>query len=674
MSNPLLDTTDLPQFTRIKPEHTLPALEELIAAHRQKLAALLDDPGAREFAPLVKPLEEMSHELSRVWSPVSHLQSVLDSAGWRDAYNASLPLMTEYGTELSQNQALQEAFVEVEAAMPDDATEAERKLIEHTLRDFRLSGVTLPDGEKARYREIMQEIAALRATFDQNVQDATDAWHFHTINEADILGIPEMVKTRAAADARTEGADGWWFKLDYPNYHAVMTHGAVRSVRETFYRAWVTRASDQGDSPDWDNSDIMDRILAMRHEAANLVGFDHYADYSLATKMAGNVDEVLEFLTELALRSQDSAARELAAIQSLAEEPLAAWDVSYFLEQLKQKKFSISDEGLRKYFPFSAVKQGMFALAERLYGISVVENDDVSRWHDTVRFYEIRDAEGTMIGSFYSDLFVRQGKRGGAWMDECVVRMDLGDTREMPVGYLVCNFPPQDASGLSLLTHTDVVTLFHEFGHMLHHLLTRIDYPSIAGINGVPWDAVELPSQFMENFAWQYEVLENCSSHYQTNEPLPRDLFEKLDASRHFGEALAMLRQIEFALFDLRVHADYDASAGSRVMDTLHAVRDEVSLVKQPDYNRQPHSFSHIFAGGYAAGYYSYKWAEVLAADAFAAFEESGIFDTATAERFRREILEVGGSRDFMDAYVAFRGRKPTLDALLRQCGIGKAA
>jgi len=674
MSNPLLDTSDLPQFDLIKPEHALPALEELIAAHRQKLAALLDDPKARDFDSLVKPLEEMHHELGRVWSPISHLQSVLECPEWRDAFNASLPLMTEHGTELSQNKRLQEAYQQVEASLPADATPAMKKLLEQELRDFRLSGVALPDDVKERYKEIQQELATLRARFDQNVQDATDAWHFHTTDEADIEGIPEPIRQRAADDAKSEGVAGWWFNLDFPNYHAILTHCAARRVRETFYRGWLTRCSDQDGNPHWDNSDIIERILALRHEMAGLIGFDNYADYSLATKMAGTVDEVLEFLTELAARSRNSAKTELEQIQSVAGEPLAAWDVSYYLERLKQQKFAISDEVLREYFPFTVVKKGMFRLAEKLYGIAVVENPDVSRWHETVRYYEIQDRDGNIIGSFYTDLFARNGKRGGAWMDECVVRMSIGDVREKPVGYLVCNFPPPDADGHSLLSHTDVVTLFHEFGHMLHHLLTKVDYPSIAGTNGVPWDAVELPSQFMESFAWRYEVLRQCSSHWRTHEPLPREMFDRLDDSRHFGEALAMLRQIEFALFDFRLHAGYDPARGGRVIETLRKVRDDIALVQHPDYNRLPHSFSHIFAGGYAAGYYSYKWAEVLAADAFAAFEESGIFDAATAERFRREILEVGGSRDFMEAYVAFRGRKPTLDALLRRNGIGKAA
>jgi oligopeptidase A len=674
MSNPLLDTSGLPQFDAIRPQHAKPALEELIAAHRQKLATLLDDSSARDFATLITPLEEMGHELSRVWSPVSHLQSVLDDPKWREAYNDSLPLMTEHGTELSQNKKLQEAYQAVADQMPADATASMRMLVDQELRDFRLAGVALPDDDKARYREIAQEMAALQATFDQNLQDATDHWNFHATEASQVAGIPESTLQRARDDATTDGAEGWWFKLDYPNYHAVMTHADDRSLRESFYQAWSTRASDQGPDPQWDNSENIERILALRHEAAALVGFDNYADYSLATKMAGTVGEVTDFLSELADKSRSSAKRELRQVQSLTDVPLEAWDVAYYLEKLKQQKFAVSDEELRQYFPFTIVKRGMFALAEKLYGFSVVENPYVAGWHDTVRYFELRDKAGNVIGSFYTDLFARTGKRGGAWMDECIVRFDLAGKTTTPVGYLVCNFPPPDSQGNSLLTHTDVVTLFHEFGHMLHHLLTRIDYPSIAGINGVPWDAVELPSQFMENFAWCYEVLEQSSAHYQTGKALPRDVFDKLDASRHFGEALSMLRQIEFALFDFRLHACYDPAAGGRVLETLRAVREDVALLSYPDYNRLPHSFSHVFAGGYAAGYYSYKWAEVLAADAFGAFEEAGIFDTETADRFRREILEIGGSRDFMEAYIAFRGRRPTLDALLRQNGIGKAA
>lgn len=674
MSNPLLDSSALPLFGDIRPEHALPALRELISVHRGKLTELLDDSAKRDFQTLVAPLEEMSHELNRVWSPISHLQSVLEDPAWRDAYNESLPLMTEHGTELSQNKKLQEAYQQVADSMPASATPAMHMLLEQELRDFRLAGVALPEASKARYRELMQELAATQAKFDQNVQDSTDSWHFHATDKAEVAGLPQTVLDRGREEARQQEVEGWWLKLDYPNYHAVMTHADNREVRQAFSKAWATRASDQADNDQWDNSDAIEKILALRHEAAQLVGFENYAEYSLATKMAGTIDEVLDFLRELAERSRSSAQTELDDIQEIADAPLRAWDVAYYLEKLKVQRFSVADEELRQYFPANVAKRGLFALASRLYEITVTENPDVRGWHETVKYFEVRDKNENLLGSFYTDLFARKGKRSGAWMDECVIRKNLAGENIPPVGYLVCNFSPPDAQGLSLLTHDDVVTLFHEFGHMLHHLLTTVDYPSIAGINGVPWDAVELPSQFMENFAWSYEVLEHCSEHCKTGEPLPREIFDRLNSSRHFGDGLAMLRQIEFALFDFLVHANYDPALGSKALEVLNNVRGDVALIEAPEYNRQPHSFSHIFAGGYAAGYYSYKWAEVLAADAFAAFEESGIFNAETAARFRKEILEIGGSRDFMEAYIAFRGRKPTLDALLLQSGIGAAA
>ena len=674
MSNPLLDTSALPRFDDVAPDHAQPALRELIAAHRRKLAELLDDPAPKNFSSLIAPLEEMSHELSRVWSPISHLQSVLEDPAWREAYNASLPLMTEHATELSQNRQLQQAYQQIADALPEDATPAMHRLVEQELRDFKLAGVALPEKEKVRYKELMQELAATQARFDQNVQDATDAWHFHATDDTQVAGLPAPVLEYARQQASELNEDGWWLKLDYPTYNAVLTHGDDRHLREAFYKAWSTRASDEGGCAQWDNTDVIERILALRHEAALLVGFGNYAEYSLATKMATEVGEVLDFLAELADQTRVAAQKELDSIQDLAGAPLEAWDVTYYLEQLKQKKFSISDNELRKYFPVSVVQAGLFGLAARLYGIVVTERSGVCSWHESVSYYEVRDDDGQLLGSFYTDLYSRKGKRSGAWMDECVIRKNLGGDATPPVGYLVCNFSPPDARGVSLLTHNDVITLFHEFGHMLHHLLTRVDFPSIAGINGVPWDAVELPSQFMENFAWRHEVLEQASAHHQSGATLPKEVFDRLHRSRYFGEALAMLRQIEFALFDFRIHANYDPSEGGRTLTVLEDVRKDVALINYPSYNRSPHSFAHIFAGGYAAGYYSYKWAEVLAADAFAAFEEAGIFDKATAARFREEILEVGGSRDIMEAYIAFRGRKPTLDALLRQSGIGQAA
>ena len=670
MSNPLLDTTSLPRFDEITPEHVMPAIENLIAEHRAKLDELLSTNHEPGIDSLVGPVEQMEHRLGRVWSPVSHLQSVLGSPGWREAYKKALPLLTEHGTEISQNERLQRAYAHVGKTLPADASEASRSAIDHALRDFHLAGVDLEKDAKNRFKAIMQELAALQASFEHNVQDASDAWSLHLTDAATLEGMPRQAMARAAEDAAAKDLEGWLLSLDYPTYDAVMTHAVDRGLRQTLYRAWVTRGSDQGDNKEWDNSRNIEKILALRHEAANLIGFATYADYSLAKKMADSPQQVIAFLRELATHSRDAARKEIADLSTFAGMEIEPWDVTFWLEKYKQSAFSISNEELRQYFPADTVINGLFTLAARLYDIDLSQDDAVKSWHEDARYFNVRDSDGQLLGGFYTDLFARTGKRSGAWIDECIGRQQLNGALDLPAGYLVCNFPPLDDNGRSLLTHDDVVTLFHEFGHMLHHLLTRIGFPSISGINGVPWDAVELPSQFMENFAWSYDVLLHCSAHAETGEPLPRELFDKLDASRHAGAALAMMRQIELGLYDFRLHSEYDPDKAPRVLETLTEVRDEVSLLRHPDYNRLPHAFSHIFAGGYAAGYYSYKWAEVLAADAFAALEEAGIFDQSTARRFREEILEIGGSRDFMQAYIAFRGRRPTIDALLRQNGI----
>jgi oligopeptidase A len=670
MSNPLLDTSSLPRFNELDPEQVLPALRELIAEHRRKLDALLNEHPEPEFEMLVPAIEDMEHRLARVWSPVSHLNGVLESAEWRDAYNAALPLLTEYGTELSQDARLQQAYAAVRQRLDSGASDSQLSVVNQALRDFHLAGVDLPDDAKARFKKIMRDLAATQAAFEHNVQDSQDAWSLSVSDEAELAGLSPQVVARAAGEARKRDRQGWLLTLDYPTYDAVIRHADNRGLRESFYHAWVTRASDQAENPEWDNADNIDAILALRDEAARLVGFDNYAGYSLATKMAASTEEVIAFLRDLATHTRPAAERELAEITEFAGTTLAPWDAAYWLEKYKQKKYSVSNEELRKYFPVQTVTAGLFDLAERLFGIRLEEQSDVSTWHDDVLYYAVRNDSDELIGGFYLDLYARTGKRSGAWVDECVIRKNLGGQTTLPVGYLVCNFPPPDSGHSSLLTHEDVVTLFHEFGHMLHHLLTRIDFPSIAGINGVPWDAVELPSQFMENFAWNFDVLSRCSSHTETGQPLPREVFERLDASRHAGAAMAMMRQLEFALFDFRLHAEYVPGSKGMAMKILEAVRSEATLIRAPAYNRFPCSFSHVFGGGYAAGYYSYKWAEVLAADAFGAFEEAGIFDAETARRFRREILEVGGSRDIMQAFIAFRGRKPEIDALLRQSGI----
>ncbi len=667
--NPLLDTSSLPRFDEIQPEHVLPAIRKIIADNRAQLNTLLASDAAPNIDALVAPVEHMDHELGRVWSPVIHLQSVLGSTEWREAYKEALPLLTEYGTEISQNVDLQRAYARVRETLPVDASAESRSAVDHALRDFHLAGVDLEEDAKNRFKAIMQTLARVQATFEHNVLDSSDAWSLNITDVDNLRGLPEALLARAAEDAKAEGLDGWLLSLDFPTYDAVMKQADSRDLREALYRGWVTRGSELCKDPKWDNSNNIERILALRHEAANLVGFDNYAEYSLATKMADTPAQVIGFLRELSAHTRAAAERELAELTEFAGMHLEAWDVVYWLEKFKQDRFSVSNEALRAYFPAATVKDGLFALASQLYGVELSPDDNVTAWHEDVRYYSVSQ-DGEVIGGFYTDLFARNGKRTGAWIDECVTRQRINGYTALPVGYLVCNFQPPDENGVSLLTHDDVVTLFHEFGHMLHHLLTRVDFPSVAGINGVPWDAVELPSQFMENFAWNYDVLTRCSSHFEFGKPLPRDLFDKLDDSRHAGAALAMLRQLELGLFDFIVHAEYDPDDPEPVLETLARVRDEVALIKHPDLNRLPHAFSHIFAGGYAAGYYSYKWADVLAADAFGAFEEAGIFDEATARRFRREILEVGGSRDIMEAYVAFRGREPTIDALLRRTGI----
>ena len=670
MSNPLLDTSSLPRFDEINPDHVLPAIQQLISSHREQLNILLAENSDPNFESLVVPIELMEHELGRVWSPVTHLQSVLGSHDWREAFNQALPLLTEHGTEISQNVRLQRAYAGVGASLAADACESHRSAVDHALRDFHLAGVDLPEADKDRFKEIMQELAAIQASFEHKVQDAMDAWSLHIESADDLIGVPQQTLDRAADDAAEKQLSGWLLLLSYPTYDAIMTHAHDRQLREKMYRAWSTRGSDQGGSPEWDNSDNIEKILALRHEAANLVGFDNYAEYSLATKMANSNEEVLDFLRELAARSRDAAEQELSELQEFAGMDLAPWDITFWLEKYKQAKFSVSNEELRQYFPAKTVISGLFSLAAKLYDVSLEQGREVAVWHEDARYFSIGNSEGKIIGGFYTDIYARNGKRSGAWIDECISRQHLNGKTALPVGYLVCNFPPLDDSGLSLLTHDDVVTLFHEFGHMLHHLLTRIDIPSVSGINGVPWDAVELPSQFMENFAWSYEVLSECSSHVETGESLPREIFDRLEQSRTAGAGLAMLRQLELGMFDFRLHAEYQPDNPVPALQMLDDVRNEVSLLQHPEYNRLPHAFSHIFAGGYAAGYYSYKWAEVLAADAFSAFKDAGIFDLETAQRFRHEILEVGGSRDIMDAYIAFRGRKPTIDALLRQDGI----
>jgi oligopeptidase A len=662
---------ELPEFSAIRIENIEPVVRELIEAHRSQLATLLDS-GAATWESLIVPLEEMHHHLTRTWSPISHMNAVVNTDELRNAYNACLPLLTAWNTELAQNERLYRAYQTVLGNEGERLTRGQRKLLENALRDFRLAGVALPPEKKQRFKSLMEELAKLQSKFDENVLDATNAWTHHVTDRAHLSGLPEPIVERAAAAARARDLEGWLFTLDAPNYQAVMMHAEREELRREFYEAWTTRASDQGPSAGrWDNTPLIGEILRLRHEVAQLVGFENFGEYSLATKMASSVAEVRSFLEQLAERSRPVAQREYEELTRFAGRKLEAWDVSFYAERMKQARFELSEEALRPYFPLPRVLEGMFKVAENLYGVRIVERSGVDVYHPDVRFYDILDEDGTRRGGFYIDLYARPKKRGGAWMDECIGRKRLG-TSALPVAYLVCNFMPPVGSRPSLLTHSEVVTIFHEFGHGLHHMLTRVDYPSIAGINGVAWDAVELPSQFMENFAWRPEVLPLISAHVETGEPLPARDLERLLGTRTFHAGMQTVRQLEFALFDLRIHSEQAPQTSEAVMRTLEEVRERVAVVRPPAFNRFPHSFQHIFSGGYAAGYYSYKWAEVLAADAFAAFEEAGIFNPSVSRRFLSSILEQGGSRDAMEAFVEFRGRKPQIEPLLKQLGLAE--
>ena len=671
MTCTLLTFTGLPPFNHIPASEIEPAIRQLLDESRAQLQQILAQPLAT-WDNTIAPLEQIQHRISRTWSPVGHLNGVMNSDELRVAYNACLPLLSAWHTELGQNERLFKAYEHVRQSAAGSLNAAQLKLLDNALRDFRLSGVALSAEKKVRYKEIMEQLTKVQAKFDENVLDATNAWSRHVSNEIELQGLPAPIIARARAAAEAKEQAGWLFTLDAPNYMAVLSHGVNEQLRREFYQAWVTRASDQGSNSQWDNTDLIEQIMRLRHELAQLVGFDNYASYSLATKMASSVVEVNDFLKHLASHSRQAAQRELDELKAFAGRELNSWDVGYYSERMKQQRFDLSEEALRPYFPAPQVLLGLFAVATRLYGVQIVERPDVEKYHADVQFFDILNADGTRRGSFYVDLYARPKKRGGAWMDDCVGRMQIGGTSYLPVAYLVCNFMPPAADGSkpALLTHSEVVTMFHEFGHGLHHMLTRVDYPGVSGINGVPWDAVELPSQFMENFAWRPEVLPLISKHVESGEPLPAAELERLLASRTFQSGLQTVRQLEFALLDLRVHAEYDQARGARVLEILDEVRAQVAVIRPPAFNRFPHSFSHIFSGGYAAGYYSYKWAEVLAADAFSAFEEQGIFDENTAGRFASAILEKGGSRDAMEAFIEFRGRKPEIEPLLKQLGL----
>ncbi len=670
MDNPLLAEGPLPRFEAIRAEHVEPALAAVLAEGRAAIEALTQV-AEPTFEHVVEPLEALQHRLSRIWSPVGHLNAVMNAAPLRQAYNACLPALSDYQTDLSQSEALFRAYGTVAEREASGLDRVQRKVVEHALRDFRLAGVALDAERKARFKAIRAELAQLGAKFEENVLDATNAWSRHVTDEAELTGLNAGIVAQAAARAHAEGRPGWVLSLAQPTYVAVMTDALSRKLRREYYEAWCTRASDRGPLRDrWDNGPVMERILELRHELAAVLGFGSFAEYALATRMARSVAQVTGFLEQLAEAAGPAARRELDELTQFAGYPLEPWDVAFEAERMQRERFNVSQEALRPYFPMPRVLDGLFRVASRLFGVRIRERDGVAVWHPDVRYYEIEDAAGATIAGFYLDVYAREHKRSGAWMDECVGRKRLSGVAALPVAYLVCNTLPPTGGQPALLTHDDVVTLFHEFGHGLHHMLTAVAYPSLAGINGVAWDAVELPSQFLENYAWHPVVLREISGHVESGKPLPEHELGQLIATRSFHAGLATVRQLEFALFDFRLHAGYAPESGAQVLEVLAGVRRDVGVIPVPEWNRFPYSFGHVFAGGYAAGYYSYKWAEVLAADAFAAFEEVGVFDPTVAKRFHAAILSQGGSRDALDAFVEFRGREPRIEPLLRQHGM----
>lgn len=678
MTNPLLTMDSLPPFSQIQPDQVQPAVTQAIADCKQKISDVLAQREPHTWDSLIAPLEEVNDRLSRIWSPVSHLNSVLNSEALREAHDACLPLLSEFQTYVGQHEGLYQAYLALSES--DDfplLSAAQRKEIENTLRDFRLSGIGLPAEAQQRYGEIQARLSELASRFSNNVLDATQGWSKLVTDEAELAGLPASAQAAARQLAELKGKEGWLFTLDIPSYLPVMMYADNRALRAELYEAFTTRASDQGpNAGKWDNSTIMTDLLALRRELAQLLGFANYAELSLATKMADKPEQVVNFLTDLARRSLSQGKAELEEIRAFASEQhgqseLAAWDIPYYAEKLKQHKFSISDEQLRPYFPASKVVKGLFEVVKRVFGMKVRERLGIDTWHPDVRFYDIFDAEDELRGSFYLDLYAREHKQGGAWMDVCLGRRYRQDgSLQKPVAYLTCNFNGPVDGKPALFTHNEVVTLFHEFGHGIHHMLTRVDVAGVAGINGVAWDAVELPSQFLENWCWESEALAFISGHHETGEPLPADLLEKMLTARNFQAAMQMLRQLEFALFDFRLHQEFDPANADQIPALLDEVRREVAVMTPPAFNRFQHSFSHIFAGGYAAGYYSYKWAEVLSADAFSRFEEEGIFNPVTGHSFLKNILEKGGSKEPMELFRAFRGREPQVDALLRHSGI----
>ncbi|MBE0619272.1 MAG: M3 family metallopeptidase [Burkholderiales bacterium] len=672
--NPLLDFTGLPRFAAIKTEHITPAVERLLEENRACIDTLTQPQTPATWAAFVAPLEDANERLARAWGVVGHLHGVLDSPELRAAYNENQPKIVQYYTELGQNLQLFEKYKALKAS-PDFAalTPAQRKTIDNEIRDFRLSGAELSAEKKQRFAAISEELARLATKFSENLLDATNAFALNVEDRSELAGIPEDVIETAHAAAEKDGRSGWKFSLQAPSYVPFMQYADKRELREQMYRAYVTRASEFG-KPELDNTALITQILGLHHEAAQLLGYANHAEVSLVPKMAQTPQQVLDFLEDLAAKALPFARKDYAELRDFAAVELGlpeleAWDLAYASEKLRAARYAFSDQEVKQYFPEPKVFQGMFRVVETIFGVRI-EPDAAETWDPAVRFFRVSDGEGNLVGQFYLDPYARDTKRGGAWMDEAISRRRLDGRVQTPVAYLTCNFSAPVGGKPALFTHDEVLTLFHEFGHGLHHLLTRVDCVGVSGIHGVEWDAVELPSQFMENFCWEWQVLEHMTAHVDSGEPLPRALFEKMLAAKNFQSGMQTVRQLEFSLFDMHLHYDFDVAGGKTPQQLLDEIRSRVAVALPPAYNRFQNNFSHIFAGGYGAGYYSYKWAEVLSADAYSLFEENGVLDRRSGNSFRDEILAVGGSRPALESFKAFRGREPKVDALLRHNGM----
>lgn len=666
-------TATLPTFTSIASNNIESQLDDILQRNRDEIAQLLKQTDFT-WENLIQPLEDIDARLNQFWQPISHLNAVMNSDDLRQAYNACLPKLSDYATEMGQNHDLFLAYQSIHNKHYAELNSAQQKVIDNALRDFTLSGVALEGEQKQRYQHIQQQLSRLTTKFEENVLDATNSWTYHTTDEAELVGLPDYAMASAKHQAEQLDLSGWVLTLHIPCYIAVMTYADNRALRERLYQAYVTRASELSDEGKYDNTETMHEILALRVELAKLLGFEKYTELSLATKMAKSPHEVFEFLNHLITKVKPMAEKEFAALQQFAKAEynitnVASWDIAYLSEKLKQQRFNFSENQVREYFPQQHVIKTLFDFIEKLYGITAKEITAADKWHDDVLVYQLHDQQQQARGILYMDLYARSKKRNGAWMSECVVRRKLGNGNiELPVAFLTCNFNKPTGTQPALLTHDEVVTLFHEMGHTLHHLLTEIDYADISGINGVPWDAVELPSQFFENWCWHQDSLQLLAKHYQTGKPLPTELLQQMLNAKNFQSAMFLARQLEFALFDFTLHDQF--ATDTDIQQVLNNVRDKISVVPQTVYNRFQHSFSHIFAGGYAAGYYSYLWAEVLASDAFGAFEEHGVFDKATGRKFLHAILTQGGSAEPLDLFIHFRGREPNDEALLHQRGI----